>query len=124
MKLSNVKTIKGLDKKIETIVQNEGTSKSSKMKELFQLGLEVKEIASIMNVRYNFVYNVISNQVIVEGLEVETSKKESKKDKVKELFEQNKSIKEIAIELKTNYNYIYKIVKELKDEMANQKEAK
>ena len=115
MKLSIEKTIKGIDKKVEVIVSNETTSKSQKMKDLFQLGLEVKEIAVIMNVRYNFVYNVISNQIIVEGLAVETVKKESKKDKVIELHIEGKTNKEIAIELKTNYNYIYKIVKEYKD---------
>jgi len=87
------------------------------MKDLFSLGFEIKEIATKMNVRYNFVYNVISNQIIVEGLEVETEKKESKKDLVKVLFDQGKSNKEIAIELKTNYNYIYKLTKELKDEI-------
>lgn len=116
MKLSNVKKVRNLEEKVEVIVKNETLSKSQKMKDLFQLGLEVKEISTVMGVRYNFVYNVISNQIIVEGLEVEKSVKTSKKDLVKELFVQGKSTKEIAIELKTNYNYIYKIVKELKDE--------
>jgi DNA-binding NarL/FixJ family response regulator len=116
MKLSNVSTIKGLEKKIQNIVASE-ESKSSKMKQLFQLGLEVKEIATLLEVRYNFVYNVISNQVIVEGLEVETTKQSSKKDQVRELFNQGKSNKEIAIELKTNYNYVYKLVKEIKSEL-------
>ena len=115
MKLSNVSNVKGLEKKVANIVASE-ESKSSKMKQLFQLGLEVKEIATLLEVRYNFVYNVISNQVIVEGLEVETTKQSSKKDQVRELFNQGKSNKEIAIELKTNYNYIYKLVKEIKSE--------
>lgn len=115
MKLSNVSKVKGLEKKVEVIVASTD-SKSSKMKQLFQLGLEVKEIATLMQVRYNFVYNVISNQIIVEGLEVSTEKQESKKDLVRELFNQGKSNKEIAIELKTNYNYIYKLVKEIKAE--------
>lgn len=117
MKLENVKEIskKVMDSKVKAIVSNESTSKSAKMRELFNLGLDVKEIANIMNVRYNFVYNVVSNLVIVEGLSVVSNKKESKKDKVIELFNQGKSNKEIAIELKTNYNYVYKIVKEYKD---------
>ena len=121
MKLSNVSKVKGLDKKVEGILASTD-SKSSKMKQLFQLGLEVKEIATMMEVRYNFVYNVISNQIIVEGLEVETNKSESKKDLVRELFTQGKSTKEIAIELKTNYNYIYKLVKEIKVEIEKSKE--
>lgn len=115
MKLENVKLTKKNEEKVITIINNEGLSKSQKMKDLFDLGLEVKEIASRMNVRYNFVYNVISNYVIVNDLKVENVKADSKKDKVVELFNQGKSNKEIAIELKTNYNYIYKITKELKN---------
>lgn len=117
MKLENVKEMskKAMESKVKEIVGNESTSKSAKMRELFNLGLDVKEIATIMNVRYNFVYNVVSNLVIVEGLSVVSNKKESKKDKIIELFQQGKTNKEIAIELKTNYNYVYKIVKEYKD---------
>jgi DNA invertase Pin-like site-specific DNA recombinase len=117
MKLTNVKTVKNLEKVIEGILADTTTSKSLKMKQLFELGLEIKDIALKMGVRYNFVYNVISNQIIVEGLVVETEKKESKKDLVRELFNQGKSNKEIAIELKTNYNYIYKLTKEIKDDL-------
>jgi len=97
---------------VEGILGNKETSKSGKMKEMFNLGLEVKEIALLMGVRYNFVYNVVSNMVIVDGVKVESSKTESKKDKVWELLDQGKTTKEIAIELKTNYNYIYKLKKE------------
>lgn len=105
---------KGLDKKVAAVVAKEGVSKSSKMKELFNLGLDVKEIAEVMGVRYNFVYNVVSNMVIVEGIQVETNKRESKKDKIMDLLDAGKTVKEIAVELKTNYNYVYKVSKEWK----------
>lgn len=124
MKLNNVSLSKNSNTQAQDILKNEGTSKSQKMKDLFQLGYEIKDIASLLNVRYNFVYNVISNQVITEGLEVESVKRESKKDVVVELFKQGKSNKEIAIELKTNYNYIYKIVKEYKDSLVVEESAK
>lgn len=125
MKLSNVKNVKNLESKIENIINNEGLSKSAKMKDLFQLGLTIKEISELLSVRYNFVYNVISNQVIIEGLEVSSTKQTSKKDLVRELYNQNKSAKEIAIELKTNYNYVYKLLKEIKSEVIEEvKEAK
>lgn len=123
MKIKNVKTVKNLNKAIETIKASEA-SKSNKMKELFELGLDIKEIANIMQVRYNFVYNVISNLVITTGLEVENEVKVTKKDIIKELFLQGKSNKEIAIELKTNYNYVYKLVKEIKLELENESLAK
>lgn len=104
--------IKALEKAIKVVKDNETLSKSGKMKELFHLGLDVKEIAGIMEVRYNFVYNVVSNMIIVDGVEVENNKTASKKDAVWELLDQGKTTKEIAVELKTNYNYIYKLKKE------------
>ena len=42
------------------IVNGEAT-KSAKMKALYNEGCEISEIAKLMGVRYNFVYNVISN---------------------------------------------------------------
>ena len=101
-----------LDKMVEAIMGDVSTSKSGKMKGMFNLGMEVKEIALVMGVRYNFVYNVVSNMVIVEGVQVDMEKKVSKKDQVWELLDTGKTVKEIAITLKTNYNYIYKLKKE------------
>lgn len=114
MKKANVETVKNLKVRIEKIVANEELSKSKKMIELFELGLEVKEIASIMEVRYNFVYNVVSNYSTVNTIATETNKKENKKDKIIELYLQKKSNKEISIELKTNYNYVFNTLKEYK----------
>jgi transposase len=115
MKKMMDKEVKNLTKKLEDIVAKEGLSKSQKMKDMFDLGAEIKDIATRLNVRYNFVYNVISNYCIVNGLETSTEKKESKKDKVWELFDQGKTVKEVAVELKTNYQYVYKLHKEWKE---------
>jgi hypothetical protein len=101
-----------LDVMVEAIMGDVKTSKSGKMKAMFNLGMEVMEIALIMGVRYNFVYNVVSNMIIVEGVQVETEKKESKKDNVFLLLDGGATVKEIAVTLKTNYNYIYKLKKE------------
>lgn len=113
---------KVLAKKVEEVMGKEGVSKSGKMKELFNLGLEVKDIALMLGVRYNFVYNVVSNMVIIEGIEVESNRKASKKDAVWGLLDQGKTVKEIAIELKTNYNYIYKLKKEWEVEVIKETE--
>ena len=43
---------------IQTIINN-ATSKSKAMIELYNGGLDIKQIAQAMDVRYNFVYNVI-----------------------------------------------------------------
>ena len=94
---------------------NTSTSKSQAMVELYNQGLEIKQIAQAMDVRYNFVYNVISNYCRMNDVELRTNKENghSKKAQIAELFAQGKSNTEIAKELKTNYNYVYKITKEL-----------
>lgn len=110
-----IKEVKKLTKKQqEELLKNESTSKSAKIKTLFEAGLTVKEIAGLLDIRYNFAYNVISNYIITSGVEVVVEEKINKKSIVIDLFNQGKSNKEIAIELKTNYNYVYKIVKEYK----------
>lgn len=114
MKLSNTKQPNIQSTKVQNIVNNVELSKSKKMIELFNLGFEVKTISQLLDVRYNFVYNVVSNYINVNGLTVESNKQESKKDLIVELFKQGKSNKEISIELKTNYNYVYNTIKSYK----------
>lgn len=103
---------------VTKVVNNEGLSKSAKMKELFDLGMEVKEIAEVMAVRYNFVYNVVSNYCNMNGIETAVTKKAGKKEAIIELFLAGKSNKEISIELKTNYNYVFNTLKAYKAEQA------
>lgn len=95
------------------------TSKSKKMVELYNEGLEIKQIAELMSVKYNFVYNVVSNYCRMNEVELRTNKdnSNSKKVQIEKLFREGKSNTEIAAELKTNYNYVYKITKSLTAEM-------
>ena len=99
---------------IQKIINN-ATSKSKAMIELYNDGLEIKEIATAMQVRYNFVYNVVSNYCRMNEVELRTNKVDgsSKKAQIEQLFKDGKSNTEIAKELKTNYNYVYKITKQL-----------
>ena len=99
---------------IQTIINN-ATSKSKAMIELYNEGLDIKQIAQAMDVRYNFVYNVVSNYCRMNEIELRTNQVNgsSKKVMIEELFKQGKSNTEIAKELKTNYNYVYKITKQL-----------
>ena len=103
---------------IQTIINN-ATSKSKAMVELYNQGLEIKEIAIAMDVRYNFVYNVISNHCRMNDVELRTNKgnENSKKVMIEKLFKEGKTNVEISKELKTNYNYVYKITKQLIQEM-------
>ena len=102
------------NKEIQKIINN-STSKSKAMVALYNSGLEIKQIANIMQVRYNFVYNVVSNYCRINNIELRTNKNNtnSKKLQIEELFKAGKSNVEIAKELKTNYNYVYKITKNL-----------
>lgn len=106
------------NKEITTII-NKATSKSKAMIGLYNAGLEIKEIATIMNVKYNFVYNVVSNYCRMNDVELRTNKANtnSKKALIEQLFNEGKSNTEIAKELKTNYNYVYKITKALIEAM-------
>lgn len=114
MRIANT-TKKVTNAAVEKIVASE-VSKSQKMKELFNLGLTIKEIATTLNVRYNFVYNVVSNFVTVNSIETVTNKKEGKKDSIIALYKEGKSNKEIAVELKANYNYVFNTLKKYKAE--------
>ena len=100
---------------INNILKSE-QSKSKKMIELYNLGLEIKDISTLMNTRYNFVYNVISNFCRMNEVELRTNKnsEDSKKAQIIALLKQNKTKTEVAKELKCNYNYVFKIEKELK----------
>ena len=105
-------------KEITTILES-NESKSKKMIALYNGGMEIKEIATLMEVRYNFVYNVISNMCRMNDVELRTNQGNgnSKKAIIIEMMKEGKSNTEIAKELKTNYNYVYKITKEAMNNM-------
>ena len=94
------------------ILNAEG-SKSSKMMKLYNEGVEIGEIAKLMGVRYNFVYNVVSNECRKAGTEVRVAKKNGEvKQSIIALIDQGKTNTEISRELSVNYNYVFKVRKE------------
>ena len=99
---------------INQVINDASLSKSKKFIRLYDEGLEIKEIASLFNVRYNFVYNVVSNYTRLNDIELRTNQSSgsSKKQLILEMFKQGHSNTEISKTLKTNYNYVYKITKE------------
>lgn len=112
-------------KEEEKLISDETISKSQKIKTLWLAGYSVKQCAEKLNIRYNFAYNVISNFVNVSDVEyVKPVKQKSKKDLIIEMFLQGKSNKEISIELKTNYNYVFNTIKQYKLENGIEEEAK
>ena len=125
MKATNIST-KLTKANLEAIVKNEKMSKSEKIRKLFDGGLEVKEIATLLNIRYNFAYNVLQNYVIVNDIQVTKTERETKRDDIVKLLQEGKSLVEVCKATKSNYNYVWKISKELKAEKAKveAKEAK
>ena len=98
---------------MKKILADETMSKSKKMLALYNEGLEIGEIAKAMGVRYNFVYNVVSNDCRKNGTEVRVTKKQGAvKESIVQLLEQGKSKTEIQKTLGTNYNYVFKVEKE------------
>ena len=58
--------------------------------------------------------NVVKNEVLVHGLEVETSDRSnenSKKNQILAMLEQGKTVTEISKELKCMYNYVWQVAK-------------
>lgn len=106
--------VKATKEQIEEVVNSEVLTKSGKIKELFNLGLEVKEIAIATGYIYNMCYNVITNYVLTNGLEVIREKKTSKKDVIFQMFEDGKTNMQVAQDTQTNYNYVCKLRREWK----------
>ena len=103
---------KELQAKVKEIVGADG-SKSAKMLALYDLGLEIGEVAKIMDVRYNFVYNVVSGRAMKTGTEVRVGRKNGeRKASIIKLIEAGKTNKEISTELGCLYNYVFKVRKE------------
>ena len=117
MKLKGERTI--TDKAIKEIVakiESKEISKGAGIRELFAGGLAVKEIAEVTGIRYNHVYNVVKNEVLVKGLQDEIEKtgrssENNKKNQIIAMLEEGKSITEISRELKCLYNYVWQIAK-------------
>lgn len=89
-------------------------SKGAGIRTLFAGGMAVKEISTETGIRYNHVYNVVKNEVLVNDLEVEKTgrnNENSKKNQIVKLLEEGKSITEVSKELKCLYNYAWQVAK-------------
>lgn len=99
---------------IKAAVANKTMTKGAAIREMFAGGMETKEIATTLGIRYNHAYNVIKNEVLIHGLEVEVQTRSgegSKKQAIIDGLKAGKAIKEIAAEQKCMYNYVWQIGK-------------
>lgn len=94
-------------------IMDSDASKSKKMIALYDGGMEIGAIAKAMGVRYNFVYNVISNECRKAGAEVRVLRKQGVvKESIIALIKEGKTNAEISRELGKNYNYVFKVRKD------------
>lgn len=95
----------------ETSDQKEVTkvTKSEQMRQLYDQGLSIGEIAKKLGVRYQFVYGVISRTG-----EIRRRPKESKSDLFRQLYDQGLSVGEIAKRTNSNYTFVYSVIKKYK----------
>lgn len=111
--VNEVITKEQIDQAVEEMLKS-NTSKGACIRTLFAGGLEVKEISTLTGIRYNHVYNVVKNEVLVNGLEVETSSRSnenSKKNQILGMLAEGKTVTEISKELKCMYNYVWQVAK-------------
>ncbi len=101
---------------IKAIVDNKDLTKSAKMRQLYDLGLTLAEIAKLVKVRYQFVWNVID--IYTDGNIRENSNKSSKSDEFRKLFDNGKSCAEIAKITNSNNNFVNSVIKRYKRELS------
>lgn len=89
-------------------------SKSQQIRELLDQGRTVSEIAKELGIRYNFAYNVASRYCIQANKEMPRQRKESKAARIRELYQEGKSIGEIQKTLGVDYSTVYHVVGKLK----------
>ncbi len=103
--------------RIDEILKDEALNKSEKMRRLFDMGLDITSIANHLCVRYNFVYNVVMDYLRVNSAKAAQDNNEShetKKQSIINLFKQGHSLTQISNILKTDYNYVSRVVKDFK----------
>lgn len=113
--------MKERNEKLERINKIVGSdlSKSKKIIALmFDEKLERNDIAKLLNIKYQFVYNVSTNYMDQNDIERSVKKPAEKKNAIIELVKSNPDIevREIVRITKSHTNYVRKIVNEYKDE--------
>lgn len=104
---------------VNTILNDVNMNKSEKMRQLYELGYDLTAIANTLGVRYNFVYNVITDYLRTRTAQVMAGDYVTKKQQIIGLFEEGETMPEISKKLHTDYNYVRRVVKEHKNEMIN-----
>lgn len=87
-------------------------TKSDRMRDLYDRGLTIKEIAARLEANYSFTYAVIK-RYREEG--APTRFKESKSEQMRRMYDEGMQVKDIAKEMNANYAFVYGVIKRYKE---------
>lgn len=92
------------------------TTKSKKIRELYEEGKSIGEIAKTLNINYSFAYQTVRKYCEKTGKDFITSKnRDTKSQRIREMYQSGMSISQISKELQTNYNYVWMVVNKMKE---------
>lgn len=100
----------------ETVTQ---VSKSQIMREMYDEGLTVGEIAKQLGVRYQFVYQVIHKHTKGE-IRSSRGNRDTKSQMFRDLYDKGLSVGEIAKQTNSNYTFVFQVIKRYKDSLAKE----
>lgn len=112
MKAQNVKNQMTVEE-AQILASLENVSKSEKIRNMFLGGLDVKTISKVLDIRYNFAYNVLSNFININGIAVDKTERDgSGRAAVVAALATGASLADVSKQTKVNYNQVWKIAKE------------
>ncbi len=88
-------------------------SKSQVIREGFAAGQTIAEISKNNNIKYQMVYNIVSDYCLRNGIEMpkRVTNEDTKAKRIIEMFESGKyTYNEIAREIGTYYNYVSRVI--------------
>ena len=127
MKTLNKKHIVAIsDKDLDALLIDSKVNKSQRIRRLFMAGHDVSAVSKMVEVSYTFAYNIITDMVRVQGLEVvNTRRGGAKTEEITKLLLSGKTKVEVSTITKSPYNAVQRIAKKLaKDQQEELQEAK
>lgn len=97
-------------------------TKSSKIKELYDAGVPIGDIAKQMGIRYAFAYQVSQRYAASKGTPFKTGRTAGPTiaSKIRELSEQGMTVGDIAKQLNKNYTFCWMTVDAMKKKAAKE----
>jgi len=72
--------------------------------------MTIAEIAKEMNANYSFCYGIIQKYTAKSGQEMHKTIKGGKSTTIRQMYDEGRTIGDIAKELNTNYSYVWTVV--------------